>query len=232
VKAIKLVLLAVLATLALATQARAVGYWGRDYDPNLQRWIQRDPIGERGGLNLYGFVGNNPISRVDPYGLDDIDFAVAWENMGGNDDQEAIRAHFVNEFLNPFIQTAFQEWGKFVATAIASEVAGEVLGAFLRPAAKFLKPCKAGVNLTDRMSGNQFRKLVESIKQNGLQDKVINFVKIGDENYVVLGNNRLQAARQLGITDQLIFKEVQLPFRGFKTENDVINAAAEVVGGH
>jgi hypothetical protein len=91
---------------------------------------------------------------------------------------------------------------------------------------------QAGVNLTDRMSGNQFKKLVESIKQNGLQDKVINYVKLDGEIYVVLGNNRVQAARQLGITDQLIFKEVQLPFRGFKTENDVINAAAEVIGGH
>jgi|JI102314A2RNA_FD_contig_31_7408740_length_998_multi_4_in_0_out_0_2 hypothetical protein len=91
---------------------------------------------------------------------------------------------------------------------------------------------QAGVNLTDRMSGNQFKKLVESIKQNGLQDKVINYVKLDGEIYVVLGNNRVQAGRQLGITDQLIFKEVQLPFRGFKTENDVINAAAEVIGGH
>jgi RHS repeat-associated protein len=34
------------------------------------RWLTRDPIGERGGLNLYGFVGNNPMSFVDPYGLD------------------------------------------------------------------------------------------------------------------------------------------------------------------
>lgn len=49
---------------------------------------------------------------------------------------------------------------------------------------------QAGVNLTDRMSGNQFRKLVDSIRETGLQDKVINFVKIGEENYVVLGNNR------------------------------------------
>jgi len=47
-----------------------VGYWGRPYDPNLQRWLSRDPIGEAGGINLYGFVGNNPISRVDPLGLD------------------------------------------------------------------------------------------------------------------------------------------------------------------
>ena len=41
----------------------------RFYEPNLSRWLNRDPIQEVGGINLYGFVGNNPISRVDPYGL-------------------------------------------------------------------------------------------------------------------------------------------------------------------
>ena len=50
-------------------QAGAIGYCGRFYDPILQRWLNQDPIGEAGGINLYGFVGNNPISRVDPYGL-------------------------------------------------------------------------------------------------------------------------------------------------------------------
>src|SRR5204863_101464 len=38
-------------------------------DPSLQRWTTRDPIGEAGGINLYGFVGNNPVSYVDPLGL-------------------------------------------------------------------------------------------------------------------------------------------------------------------
>ncbi len=32
------------------------------------RWINRDPLGERGGLNLYGFVGNNPVSLIDSDG--------------------------------------------------------------------------------------------------------------------------------------------------------------------
>jgi len=40
----------------------------RFYDPLDQRWLNRDPIGEPGGLNLYGYVGGNPVSRIDPLG--------------------------------------------------------------------------------------------------------------------------------------------------------------------
>ena len=47
-------------------------YGGRFYDPNLQRWITRDPIGERGGLNLYGFCEGDPIGRWDGFGYYDI----------------------------------------------------------------------------------------------------------------------------------------------------------------
>lgn len=45
-------------------------YYGyRYYMPSKGRWLSRDPIGEAGGLNLYGMVGNNPVNYVDPMGL-------------------------------------------------------------------------------------------------------------------------------------------------------------------
>ena len=45
-------------------------YYGfRSYDPETGRWPNRDPIGERGGVNLYGFVGNDGINKNDLFGL-------------------------------------------------------------------------------------------------------------------------------------------------------------------
>jgi RHS repeat-associated protein len=45
-------------------------YYGyRYYSPNTGRWLSRDPIEERGGLNPYGFVGNSPMILHDAVGL-------------------------------------------------------------------------------------------------------------------------------------------------------------------
>ena len=46
-----------------------VYYNYRHYNPMDGRWINRDPIGENGGLNLYAFVGNNGVLRFDRLGL-------------------------------------------------------------------------------------------------------------------------------------------------------------------
>lgn len=48
---------------------QGIYYYGqRFYHPDLQRWINRDPLGEVGGINLYGFVANTPLNAVDPNG--------------------------------------------------------------------------------------------------------------------------------------------------------------------
>ena len=45
-------------------------YYGyRFYVPSLMRWLNRDPIGEDGGANLYSLINNNPISGSDYLGL-------------------------------------------------------------------------------------------------------------------------------------------------------------------
>ncbi len=41
----------------------------RTYNAALGRWIQRDPIGYEGGINLYGYVGGRPDARRDASGL-------------------------------------------------------------------------------------------------------------------------------------------------------------------
>jgi len=46
----------------------------RDYDSTTGRYIEVDPIGIAGGLNVYTYVRGNPISRIDPLGLSDVTF--------------------------------------------------------------------------------------------------------------------------------------------------------------
>jgi RHS repeat-associated protein len=56
----------------------------RDNDPESGRWTSKDPIVFRGGsANLLAYVGNNPISRFDPYGLAWYDGIVALSGFGG-----------------------------------------------------------------------------------------------------------------------------------------------------
>jgi RHS repeat-associated protein len=50
------------------TESGLVYYGARYYSPALGRFINRDPIEEAGGLNLYGFCGNDGVNRWDYLG--------------------------------------------------------------------------------------------------------------------------------------------------------------------
>ncbi len=45
-------------------------YRMRYYSPVMHRFIQEDPIGLMGGVNMYAYVRNNPLRYIDPFGLD------------------------------------------------------------------------------------------------------------------------------------------------------------------
>jgi hypothetical protein len=55
-----------LAVVGLVVQTQTVK---AHYDPNIGRWISRDPIAEVGGVNLYGFLENHVPDRFDYLGL-------------------------------------------------------------------------------------------------------------------------------------------------------------------
>jgi RHS repeat-associated protein len=57
----------------------------RAYDPYSGRWLSRDPVGEVGGINLYGYVKENAPSTIDPGGL--FGFGV---DVGGNGEGGAV----------------------------------------------------------------------------------------------------------------------------------------------
>jgi hypothetical protein len=64
------------------------------YNPDTGRWLSRDPIEERGGMNLHAFVNNNPLRYVDPLGLR---IYVIAPPVGGLD-----HTHFDDHVINGF----------------------------------------------------------------------------------------------------------------------------------
>jgi hypothetical protein len=98
------------------------------YDPSTQRWLNRDPIAERGGINLYAFTFNNPVSFVDVFGNDPACSAYTGMGMGMTAEQ-----------LTDFSKTgapAAAVIGLYTVALIASEggvlpVTGGVLGRIL-----------------------------------------------------------------------------------------------------
>ena len=50
------------------------------YNPSTGRWLNRDPIEELDGPNLYAFVHNNPANRVDKDGTTGWQFTGPWEH--------------------------------------------------------------------------------------------------------------------------------------------------------
>jgi RHS repeat-associated protein len=52
----------------------------RSYHPVLSRWLSRDPLGEKGGENLYQYAANVPTTLIDPHGLTWIDFG-GWDGV-------------------------------------------------------------------------------------------------------------------------------------------------------
>jgi len=113
-------------------------YRARYYSPKIGRFLQNDPIGYTGGINLYAYVGNDPLNLTDPSGL-------MADQVGSdlwNQTLKPIGQEIANDVADPL--TGLQHLGDAAAglTPVAAELpqmvsgvigAIRVLGAALAP---------------------------------------------------------------------------------------------------
>jgi hypothetical protein len=89
---------------------RVAGYGYRYYDPVTGRWPSRDPIEEEGGINLYGFVGNDGLNNSDAFGLLTFYYMKVVSKSYINGIPRVNRPGSVNP-IPGFLATAAKVWG-------------------------------------------------------------------------------------------------------------------------
>ncbi len=75
----------------------------RFYLPQHGRWLQPDPIGQAGGLNLYTYCGNDPVNGADPSGLAEDEGSAPKQNYGYDANGQQFNASGDNS-ANPDVQ--------------------------------------------------------------------------------------------------------------------------------
>lgn len=88
-------------------EIEAYSYRNRVYHPKLGRFLQTDPIGQAGGLNLYAYVGNDPVNWTDPWGTDGV------RRMG-------VITAWITKFHPNEVQNAGRDWLRDVQRSIGN----------------------------------------------------------------------------------------------------------------
>jgi RHS repeat-associated protein len=104
-------------------------FGARDYDSHTGRWTTKDPIRFAGGdLNLYAYVFNNPVSLVDPEGLQPhwvARLAVLYDAQGRK--EEATELRRIDKAYGAFGRSEYKRHGYFKRQPACHETASQLM---------------------------------------------------------------------------------------------------------
>lgn len=204
-------------------RSRALGlvYYGRRcYIPELGRWLTPDPAGFTDGMNLYAFVGNEPLMHFDEYGL--------WlkprapGSFNASDALDIWKRDAGQVWNNPRFQGSLQMAGGFAEMSIGAGLAGTPfapLGAFmlLHGADHFATGACAFYNrqqmptLSERALQKTGMSPEQAAFSNNLLSMGASFGALGLRNQFVYTTNQLMAQRAMssfkpaGNIEQILF---------------------------
>lgn len=82
--------------------------------------------------------------------------------------------------------------------------------------------CPFNLNRTHRIQTGNLKRVGESIQRDGGIRETIKYVEHEGRRYIVDGNHRARAAMEMGIQEVPV-ERVELPYRGYKSVNDLLN---------
>ncbi len=160
-------------------------YRARYYSPSLQRFVSEDPIGLLGGINLYGYVGNDPVSYTDPFGLKP-------KNPGDDADSNA---DDLIEALKNLVRVAKENLRNIVKGA-ALEAAGVAAAAAI-PSLRVLHTNSLSGSNLDSIRRMSTTDIIESLRPGNTMgtDPLI----VNTAGTVMQGNHRVTVLIERGI---------------------------------
>ena len=141
----------------------------RYYTPGAGRFLNQDPIGQAGGLNVYNYTANNPVSLIDPKGNIGI---LAWAGLGA---LANLGFYFYKEYQK--YQTCPQNrpsnWGEW-ANQIQQWVAGStgaIAGGFIAGALHLpMKAATYGLGWSAKIAGGLALAFQANLIEFGIKD--------------------------------------------------------------
>ncbi|WP_341647112.1 toxin C-terminal domain-containing protein [Thauera sp. SDU_THAU2] len=148
-------------------------YKARFYSPAIGRFLQTDPIGTADDLNLYAYVGNNPINFNDPTGLAAKELELFAGKVGGSIDRwwDSSVAGFQSATLEDSVDKILQGWPGGGATA---KGAGALFSVLATKNAARLMPgpiCKTTKEATAAAKALGYKKISETVHGEAVYKK-------------------------------------------------------------